>query len=50
MSSEKAKELGLKPLARIKGYASAGVDPAVMGTGPIPATQKALARAGWSVR
>jgi acetyl-CoA C-acetyltransferase len=49
MSSEKAKELGLKPLARIKGYASAGVDPAVMGTGPIPATQKALARAGWSV-
>ena len=49
MSGEKAVELGLRPLARIKGYASAGVDPAVMGTGPIPATQKALARAGWSV-
>jgi acetyl-CoA C-acetyltransferase len=49
MSSAKAKELGLKPLALIKSYASAGVDPAIMGTGPIPATKKALTRAGWSV-
>ncbi len=47
-SREKAKELGIKPLAVIKSYASAGVDPAFMGTGPIPATQKALAKAGWS--
>lgn len=49
MSREKALELGLKPLAAIRGYASAGVDPAVMGTGPIPATRKALARAGWKI-
>lgn len=48
-SAEKAAELGLKPLARIKAYASAGVDPAIMGTGPICATQKALEKAGWSV-
>ncbi len=47
-SREKAGELGLKPLAAIKSYAAAGVDPALMGTGPIPATQKALARAGWT--
>ncbi|MGV8058053.1 MAG: acetyl-CoA C-acetyltransferase [Smithellaceae bacterium] len=40
MSAEKAKELGLKPLAKIKGYASGGVDPAYMGLGPIPATRK----------
>jgi len=49
MSRKKASELGLKPLAVIKSYASAGVDPAVMGTGPIPATQKALEKAGWSI-
>lgn len=49
MSREKASELGLKPLAVIKSYASAGVDPAVMGTGPIPAAKKALAGAGWKV-
>ncbi len=49
MSSDKAKELGLKPFARIKSFASEGVDPSIMGTGPIPATQKALAKAGWSV-
>lgn len=49
MSAERASELGLKPLVTIKGYASAGVEPAVMGTGPIPATRKALERAGWSV-
>ncbi len=45
----KAKELGLEPLARIKAFASAGVDPAVMGTGPIPASTKCLEKAGWSV-
>ncbi len=49
-SAEKAAELGLKPLARIKAYASAGVDPAIMGTGPICATTKALEKAGWSVK
>jgi acetyl-CoA C-acetyltransferase len=48
MSARKSKQLGLKPLALITSYASAGVDPAVMGTGPIPASRKALARAGWS--
>ncbi|WP_086930007.1 acetyl-CoA C-acetyltransferase [Agarilytica rhodophyticola] len=49
MSAEKAKELGLTPLVKIAAYASAGVDPAIMGTGPIPATQKCLTKAGWSV-
>ncbi len=49
MSAEKAKELGLTPLVTIKSYASAGVDPAIMGTGPIPASQKALEKAGWAV-
>ncbi len=49
MSREKAEQLGLKPLASIKSYASAGVDPAVMGTGPIPASRKALDKAGWKV-
>jgi len=48
-SERKAKELGLRPLGCIAGYASAGVDPAVMGTGPIPATQRCLERAGWTV-
>lgn len=47
MSERKAKELGLQPLARIVAYASAGVDPKVMGTGPIPATRKCLEKAGW---
>lgn len=46
MSRETAEERGIKPLVRIVSYASAGVDPAVMGTGPIPATEKALAKAG----
>ncbi len=46
MSEERAGELGLKPLVRIKATAIAGVDPAVMGTGPVPATKKALKRAG----
>jgi len=48
-SGEKVKELGLKPIARIAGYASAGVDPAIMGMGPAPATRKALKKAGWSL-
>ncbi|MEX1224142.1 MAG: thiolase family protein, partial [Pirellulales bacterium] len=46
MSEEKAKALGLTPLVRIVATAVAGVDPCVMGTGPVPATHKALARAG----
>lgn len=46
MSEAKANELGLEPLARIKAMAVAGVDPSVMGIGPVPATHKALARAG----
>ncbi|CAA6800877.1 MAG: 3-ketoacyl-CoA thiolase (EC @ Acetyl-CoA acetyltransferase (EC [uncultured Thiotrichaceae bacterium] len=49
MSASKAEELGLKPLAKIAGFSSAGVDPAIMGTGPIPATKKCLEKAGWSV-
>lgn len=49
MSADKAAELGLEPLATIASYSSAGVDPAIMGTGPIPATQKCLEKAGWSV-
>ncbi|MBV9783147.1 MAG: acetyl-CoA C-acetyltransferase [Acidisphaera sp.] len=47
MSAEEARKRGLTPLARIAAFATAGVDPAVMGTGPIPATRKALSRAGW---
>jgi acetyl-CoA C-acetyltransferase len=47
MSAAKAAELGLEPIATVKSYASAGVDPAIMGTGPIPATQKCLKKAGW---
>ena len=49
MSEEKAKELGVKPLATITGYGTAGVDPKVMGTGPIPSSKKALEKAGISV-
>ena len=49
MSGAKATELGLTPLATIKAYSSAGVDPAIMGTGPIPASKKCLEKAGWSV-
>jgi len=49
MSEEKAQELSLKPMARIKAFATAGVDPAIMGTGPIPASTKCLEKAGWSV-
>ena len=49
MSAEKAAELGIKPLCTIKSYASAGVDPSIMGTGPIPASRKALAKAGLTI-
>ena len=47
MTADEAKKRGLTPLARIASWAQAGVDPAVMGTGPIPASQKALEKAGW---
>jgi acetyl-CoA C-acetyltransferase len=47
MTAQKAASLGLKPLARIASYASAGLDPAIMGMGPVPAAKKALQRAGW---
>ena len=47
MSAKEAERRGLKPLARIVSFATAGVDPAVMGTGPIPSSRKALERAGW---
>jgi acetyl-CoA C-acetyltransferase len=49
MSAEEAKKRGLKPMARIASWAQAGVEPEIMGTGPIPASRKALERAGWSV-
>ncbi len=49
MSAEEAKKRGVKPLARIASFATAGVDPKIMGTGPIPATRKALERAGWKI-
>ncbi len=49
MSKEKAEALGLKPLCTIKSYASAGVDPKIMGMGPVPATKKALEKAGMTV-
>ena len=48
MTDAKAKALGLTPLARVASYASAGVDPKTMGMGPVPASRKALERAGWS--
>ena len=47
MTAAKAAALGLKPLARIASYASAGLDPSIMGMGPVPAARKALERAGW---
>lgn len=49
MSADEAKKRGLTPLATIKSWATVGVDPAVMGVGPIPASKKALEKAGWSV-
>ena len=50
MSAAKAAQLGLTPLARIASYASAGLDPAIMGMGPVPAARKALERAGWKAQ
>ena len=47
MSASRARELGLQPLARIKAYSSAGVDPKIMGMGPVPASQLCLKKAGW---
>jgi acetyl-CoA C-acetyltransferase len=48
MSAKKADQLGLKPLARIKAYSSAGIDPTIMGMGPVPASQLCLKKAGWT--
>ncbi|HYD14862.1 MAG TPA: acetyl-CoA C-acetyltransferase [Hyphomicrobium sp.] len=50
MTAEEAKKRGVKPLARIVSWAHAGVDPSIMGTGPIPASKKALEKAGWTVK
>jgi len=49
MSAKRAGELGLKPLARIAGYASAGIDPKVMGMGPVYSSRRCLERAGWTI-
>jgi acetyl-CoA C-acetyltransferase len=49
MTRDEAERRGIQPLARIASWATVGVDPAIMGTGPIPASQAALAKAGWSV-
>ncbi|MCO6418036.1 acetyl-CoA C-acetyltransferase [Siccirubricoccus sp. KC 17139] len=49
MSAEEARRRGITPLARIVSWATAGVDPAIMGTGPIPASRKALQKAGWDI-
>jgi len=49
MSLDKAKELGVKPLVRILSFTSAGVDPRIMGMGPVPASRKALTKAGLTV-
>ena len=49
MSADKAAELGLKPLARIKGYAMSGIEPEIMGLGPVDAVKKTLNKAGWSL-
>jgi acetyl-CoA C-acetyltransferase len=48
MSAEEAQKRDLKPLAKIVSWASAGVSPYIMGTGPIPASKKALEKAGWT--
>lgn len=50
MSREKAEELGIKPLCTIKSYASAGVDPSIMGVGPVPSSEKALKKAGLTIK
>ncbi len=47
MSAERAAQLGLKPLAKIRAFASSGVDPSIMGMGPVPASRRALEKAGW---
>jgi acetyl-CoA C-acetyltransferase len=49
MKASKAAALGLEPMARIAAFATAGLDPATMGLGPVPASQKALSRAGWRI-
>ena len=49
MSAENAEKRGIEPLARIASYATAGLDPSIMGTGPIPASRRALEKAGWKV-
>ena len=49
MTADEAKRRGITPLARIVSWATAGVDPAIMGTGPIPASRKALKKAGWTI-
>ena len=49
MSAKEAERRGITPLARIVAHATAGVDPKIMGTGPIPASRRALEKAGWSV-
>jgi acetyl-CoA C-acetyltransferase len=48
MSAKKAEQLGLKPLARIRAYSSAGIDPKIMGMGPVPASKLCLSKAGWT--
>ncbi|MDE3174827.1 MAG: acetyl-CoA C-acetyltransferase, partial [Pseudomonadota bacterium] len=50
MTAQEAEKRGITPLARIASWATAGVDPAIMGSGPIPASRKALAKVGWSVK
>ena len=50
MSAQRAAALGLKPLAVIRGYASAGLDPSIMGMGPVPASRLALQKAGWNAQ
>ena len=50
MTAQKAHSLGLKPLAKIKAYSSAGIDPKIMGMGPVPASQLCLRKAGWTAR
>jgi acetyl-CoA C-acetyltransferase len=50
MSARKADELALKPLARVRAYSSAGVDPKIMGMGPVPASRLCLQKAGWTLQ
>lgn len=50
MTARRARDLGLEPLARIRAYANAGVEPSLMGIGPVPASRRCLERAGWSVK